>query len=196
MLLSYKCFSVWAGKLRLGKLSPKSYDSLRASVCQIFFFFLSSSGLVHPILVYHNFRIKSNLQAQRRSTCKIKSDPNYIPQTFHSGTSFSPVKIWQARLLWIYLSACLPICLSKPAAVWSQIKALSRPNLRAKLVLQVYGQKRLDRKTTALKTWQLQNLTPSKFDTSKIWQRRSVFVTTQSAPPGFYRKANLESPQY
>lgn len=39
----------------------------------------------------------------------------------------------------------------EPAAVWSQIKAFSRPNLRAKLVLQVYGQKLLDRKTTALK---------------------------------------------
>ena len=39
----------------------------------------------------------------------------------------------------------------EPAAVWFQIKAFSRPNLRAKLVLQIYGQKRLDRKTTALK---------------------------------------------
>ena len=58
--------------------------------------------------------------------------------------------------------ACQFAC-PEPAAVWSQIKALSRPNLRAKLVLQVYGQKRLDRKTTALK-----NLTPPKFDTSKI----------------------------
>lgn len=38
----------------------KSWDSLRASVCQIFSFFLNSSGLVHPILVYHNFRGKSN----------------------------------------------------------------------------------------------------------------------------------------
>ena len=27
----------------------------------------------------------------------------------------------------------------EPAAVWSQIKAFSRPNLRAKLVLQIYG---------------------------------------------------------
>ena len=52
--------------------------------------------------------------------------------------------------------ACQFAC-PEPAAVWSQIKALSRLNLRAKLVLQAYGQKRLDRKATA-----------PKFDTSKI----------------------------
>ena len=57
--------------------------------------------------------------------------------------------------------ACQFAC-SKPAAVWFQIKAFFKPNLRAKLVLQVYGQKRLDRKTTTLK-----NLTPLKFDTSQ-----------------------------
>ena len=172
MLLSYKCFSVWAGKLRLGKLGSKSYDSLRAACVKFFSFFLSLNGLVHPILVYHNFRIKSNLLAQRRSTCKIKSDPNYIPQTSHSGTNFSPVKIWQARLLWIYL----PICLPKTAAVWFQIKAFSRPNLRAKLVLQACGF--LGRLGFLFGKFYLHF---QKLDTSKIWQRRSVFVTTQSA---------------
>ena len=85
-----------------------------APVCVKFFsFFLNPSGLVHPILVYHNFKIKSNLQAQRRSTCRVKLDPNYIPQTFHSGTNFGPVKIWQARPLWVCLLVCLPICLSR-----------------------------------------------------------------------------------
>ena len=58
--------------------------------------------------------------------------------------------------------ACQFAC-PEPAAVWSQIKAFSRPNLRAKLVLQAYGQKRLDRKTTTLK-----NLTPPKFDSAAV----------------------------
>ena len=55
-----------------------------------------------------------------------------------------------------YQFAC-QFAYQEPAAVWSQTKALSRPNLRAKLVLQIYGQKRLDQKITALK-----NLTPPK----------------------------------
>ena len=112
---------------------------MRASVCQIFFFFLNPSSLVYPILVYHNFKIKSNLLAQRRSTCKIKSDPNYIPQTFHSGTILVQSKFdKRARSESTCQFAC-QFAYPKPAAVWSQIKAFSRPNLRAKLVLQVYG---------------------------------------------------------
>ena len=148
-------------------------------------FFLNPSGLVHPILVYHNFRIKSNLLAQRRSTCKIKSDPNYIPQTFHSGTNLAQSKFdKRARSEFACQFACQFAC-SEAAAVWSQIKAFSRPNLRAKLVLQIYGQKRLDRKTTL-----------PKFDTSKIWQRRQHRILPTERAAGFYRKANLESPQY
>ena len=162
-------------------------------MCQIFYFFLNPSGLVHPILVYHNFKIKSNLQAQRRSTCRVKSDPNYIPQTFHSGTNFSPVKIWQVRPLWICLSVCLsiclPICLSKagsslvpnqsPLQTESQSKTCT-PGLWAE--------------TARPKDNSSKNLTTPKFDNSKIWQRRSVFVATQSAPPGFYRKSKFGKP--
>ena len=131
--------------------------------------------------------------SQRRSTCRVKSDPNYIPQTFHSGTNFTPVKIWQARLLWIYLSVCLPICLSRtggslvPNQSLLQTKSQSKtctPGLWFSGAAWIFYLK---------KNFYLQL---SKFDTSKIWQRRSVLVVTQSAPPGFYRKANLESPQY
>ena len=67
MLLSYKCFSVWAGKLRLEKLRPKKLGFTARSVCQIFtsrlisrLIFYPRLGLIHPILVYHNFRGKSN----------------------------------------------------------------------------------------------------------------------------------------
>ena len=152
-------------------------------MCQIFYFFLNPSGLVHPILVYHNFKIKSNLQAQRRSTCRVKSDPNYIPQTFHSGTNLAQSKFDKRACSEFACQFACQFACPEPAAVWSQIKALSRPNLRAKLVLQIYGF--LSR--FGFSVWKIL-FSFSKFDSSKIWQRRSVFVATQSAPPGFYRK--------
>ena len=166
MLVLYKCFSVWAGKLRLGKLSLKSYDSLRASVGQILrvgllagLFSASRLGLVYPILVYHNFRIKSNLLAQRRSTCKIKSDPNYIPQTFHSGTNFSPVKIWQARLLWICLSVYLPICLSRTGGSLVPNQSLLQTESQSKTCTPDLWAETARPKDNSSKIWHLQNLT-------------------------------------
>ena len=148
----------------------------RRCVSNFFSFFLDSSGLVHPILVYHNFKIKSNLLAQRRSTCRVKSDPNYIPQTFHSGTILAQSK-FDKRLLWICLSACLSICLFRaggslvpnqsPLQTESQSKTCT-PGLWAE--------------TARPKDNSSKNLTTPKFDNSKIWQRRSVFIATQSAP--------------
>ena len=38
---------------------------------------------------------------------KWKTKPWTTKKKFHSGTNFSPVKIWQARPLWICLSICL-----------------------------------------------------------------------------------------
>ena len=107
--------------------------------------------------------------SQRRSTCKIKSDPNYIPQTFHSGTILAQSKFDKRACSEFACQFACQFACSEPAAVWFQIKAFSRPNLRAKLVLQVYGQKWLDRKTTALKIWHLQ-----KLDNSKTWQLQNL----------------------
>ena len=184
MLVSYKCFSVWAGKLWLGKLGPKKLEFIaRRHVSNFFSFFLNPSGLVHPILVYHNFKIKSNLLAQRRSTCKIKSDPNYIPQTFHTGTNFSPVKIWQARLLWICLSVCLSVCLFKTGGSLVPNQSLLQTESQSKTCTPgLWAETARPKDNNSKKFDTSQNLTPLKFDSaavSSLWYR---------APPGFYRK--------
>ena len=189
MLVSYRCYGVWAGKLRLEKLGPKKLEFIARRHVSNFFLFLNPSGLVHPILVYHNFKIKSNLLAQRRSTCRVKSDPNYISQTFHSETNFTPVKIWQARLLWICLSICLQICLSKTGGSLVPNQSLLQTESQSKTCTPG-----LWAETARPKDNSSKNLTTPKFDTSKIWQRRSVFITTQSAPPGFYRKNKFGKP--
>ena len=126
------------------------------------------------------------MQAQRRSTCRVKSDPNYIPQTFHSGTSFSPVKIWQACLLWIYLSVYLSIWLFRVCGSLVPNQSLLQTESQSKTCTPG-----LWAETARPKDNSSKNLTTPKFDTSKIWQRRSVFVATHSAPPGFYRKKQI-----
>ena len=166
-----------------------------APVCvKFFFFFLNPSSLVYPILVYHNFKIKSNLQAQRRSTCRVKSDPNYIPQTFHSGTNFSPVKIWQARLLWICLSVCFPICLSKTGGSLVPNQSLLQTESQSKTCTPglwaetARPKDNSSKNLTTPKFDNFQNLTTPKFDSAAVSSSR------YSAPPGFYRKSKFGKP--
>ena len=151
---------------------------------KFFLFFLNPSSLVHPILVYHNFKIKSNLLAQWRSTCRVKSDPNYIPQTFHSGTNFSPVKIWQACLLWICLSICLsiylsvylPICLSRTGGSLVPNQSPLQTESQSK----TYTPGLWFSGAAWISVWKIL-FAFSKLDNSKIWQRRSVFIMTERA---------------
>ena len=190
MLLSYKCYGVWAGKLRLEKLGPKKLEFIARRHVSNFFLFFNPSGLVHPILVYHNFKIKSNLQAQRRSTCRVKSDPNYISQTFHSGTNFSPVKIWQVRPLWICMSVCLPVCLSRTGGSLIPNQSLLQTESQSKTCTPDLWFSGASWIFCLKKNFicNFQNLA-----TPKIWQRRSVFVTIQRRRDSI---GKLESPQY
>ena len=87
--------------------------------------------------------------------------------------------------------ACQFAC-PEPAAVWFQIKAFFRPNLRAKLVLQDYGFLGAAWIFHLKKIYlQLQNLTPQKFDSAAMSSSRYRARRRDSIG-----KANLKSPQY
>ena len=57
----------------------------------------------------------------------------------HSGTSLAQSKFDKRACSEFACQLACQFAYPEPAAVWFQIKAFSRPNLRAKLVLQIYG---------------------------------------------------------
>ena len=103
---------------------------------------------------------------------------------------FSPVKIWQARPLWICLSVCLPICLSKTGGSLVPNQSLLQTESQSKTCtpgLWAETARPKDNSSKNLTTpkfdnskiWHFQNLTTPKFDNSKIWQLQNL------TPPKF-----------
>lgn len=147
MLLSYRCFGVWAGKLQLEKLRPKKLGFTTRQHVSNFSFFLNPSGLIYPILVYHNFRGKSNF---RRSGVFCR-------------TLILTGEIWQGALaqnlpispFWICLLEIGGSLVSNQSLLQTEFQSKTRtPALRARM-----GQ--------TGKMAESNNLT-----TPKIWQRR------------------------